>query len=252
MDLIVRGAEVLCGHHVLIWIWSTGQRVRMPIHGAPLSLSPSLYSVSPPRSERARHPPYTHTHTHTHTHTFWRTYTQKRMGYTTDEKVHISSLSVVLCSLSFKLSLNFPKVFLFSAVPCALSSHKDLVHSVTCIYLRGREQWREVQKAPWPSLPHLPSLGIFHIRAQTSALFWRSLKSLRSRGDKGASYLSVPGSGCLEWHIFPTLLFFFVCFFLNGKWSRDVKWDVGTQANRLDCGRTSLSKRETEGAHEKR
>lgn len=29
--------EVLCGHHVLIWIWSTGQHVRMTIHGLSLS-----------------------------------------------------------------------------------------------------------------------------------------------------------------------------------------------------------------------
>lgn len=29
--------EVLCGRHVLIWIWSTGQHVRMTIHGRSLS-----------------------------------------------------------------------------------------------------------------------------------------------------------------------------------------------------------------------
>lgn len=58
-------------------------------------------------------------------------------------------------------------------------------------------------------------------------------------------YISVPGLGCLDWPLFPTLL-------LNGKWSRDVNWDVGTQANRLECGRTSLSKKEREGALEKR
>lgn len=61
--------EELCGHHVLIWIWSTGQRVRMTIHGAPLSLS--LCSFSPPCFERACQPSSTHTYTdflaHVHT-----------------------------------------------------------------------------------------------------------------------------------------------------------------------------------------
>lgn len=164
-----------------------------------------------------------------------------------DKKVHMStvhSFSHLVLPVLLQLSSSLP-AFYYSL--CLLVSQRP--GSFSNLHLpRGREQQGEVQKAPWPSLPHLPSLGIFHFQAQTSALFWLSLKSLRSRGDKRVIYLSVPGFGCLEWQIFPTLLFFF----LNGKWSRNMNWDVGTQANRLDCGWTSLSKSGKEGAHEKR
>lgn len=82
---IVRGAEVLCGHHVLIWIWSAGQRVRMTVHGAPLS------QCLPPL--------------HTHTHFLAYIYTKEDGLNHGQESSHVHSLS----RLVLKLSLNFPK-----------------------------------------------------------------------------------------------------------------------------------------------
>lgn len=207
--------------------------------------------LCPPISSRSLHPVLREPDSplHTHTHTFWYTHTGKRgwaKPLTRKFTCPLSFLFSLLRSPSLRLSIStIQKSSCSSPQPLLAQRPASFnLHLAT-----GREQWREVQKAPRPSLPHLPSLGIFHIRAQTSTLFWRSLKSLRSRGDKGTGYLSVPGFGCLEWHIFPTRLFLF---FLNGKWRYDLNCNVGTQANRLDCGRTSLSKRETEGAHGKR
>lgn len=68
------------------------------------------------------------------------------------------------------------------------------------------------------------SLGIFHIRAQTSALCWRSVKSLRSDGDKGVICLSVLAFGCLECQMLPMWFFFSSCFCeLGSTWVGLVK-----------------------------
>lgn len=121
------------------------------------------------------------------------------------------------------------KVFLFPAVPSGLSSHKDLVYSVTCIiYLRGRER-REVHKAPSLSLPHLPSfLSGFSTSEHRPPLcfdvFERGTAQVWRRGRADLTFL--PGFGCGRY--FPRCFSFF--FFLNGKWSCDEKWDVGRQA----------------------
>lgn len=123
----MRRGQVLCGHHVLIWIWSTGQRVRMSIHGAPLCLS--LYSASLPSFERACHPLHTHTLSGTH------------KTHTKEEGLNLGRESSHVHCPVFQSSSPVPVVlylstFQFSAVPSALSSHKDLVYSATCIYLR--------------------------------------------------------------------------------------------------------------------
>lgn len=151
---------MLCSHHVLIWIWSTGQHVRMTIHGAPLSLC--LLSISPPRFERARHPS---THTYTHTHSLAHVHTKEDGLKHGQESCPFcqSSSAQTFSQLSRKSSC-----FLLCSSPL----------TKTCFILlpaftygeASRHRGREVQKAPWPSLPHLPSLGIFHIRAQTSTL----------------------------------------------------------------------------------
>lgn len=208
---------MLCGHCVLIWIWSAGQRVRITIHGAQFSLSLSLYWISPPRFEGAHQPP-THKLSGTHTH---------KRGWA---KARIRKLSTVYSSRHLELPVaqtfsQFSKSCpVFCSSLCLLLSQRPVLFSSMHLPI-GWEQWEEVQQAPWPSLPLLPSLGIFHIRAQTSALFWLSVKSLKSRGDKGVIYLSVPGFGCLEWHIFPTLLFFFL--FFSSEWKMESRCELG-------------------------
>lgn len=113
--------------HVLIWICPTGQCVRISIHGAPMCFlsSVSLLNLSTLFWEGTHHPPM-----HTQTHTFWHTYTQRGQAKMWKRKFTYSLCFLFWCSLLLKLSLNFPKGFLFSAVFSSLSSHKDLVHSL--------------------------------------------------------------------------------------------------------------------------
>lgn len=215
----------------------------MTIHGAPLSVSVSLLSLSTPFWESPS-PPYTHKHAHTlcgtHTH-------KRRMGYSTEKKV-VHSFSHPVLPVAQTFSQLSPKLFLFSAL---LLSQRPA--SFSHLHLpTGREQRREVQKAPWPSLPHLPSRWDFP-HPSTDLCFvltfdWNHSGREEIKEWSTSMYLALDVCGTY----FPR---FFSLFFssLNGKWSRDASGNIGAQANRrLDRCRTSLSKRNTEGAHEKR
>lgn len=84
--------------------------------------SVSLLNLLPVLRENPS-PLYAHTDTHFLTH--------KEDGLKYGKRKFTYSLCFLLwCSLLLQLSLNFPKVFLFSAVFSSLSSHKDLVHSL--------------------------------------------------------------------------------------------------------------------------
>ena len=108
-------------------------------------------------STQSLHPvlrePITPLHTQTHAHILCGTHTHKRrMGYCTEKKV-VHSFSHPVLPVAQTFSQLSPKLFLFSAL---LLSQRPA--SFSHLHLpTGREQQREVQKAPWPSLLHLPS-----------------------------------------------------------------------------------------------
>lgn len=106
-------------------MWSTGQRVRITIHGAPLSLSLSLslYSVSPPSFFLdSPSPPYTHIHTLSGTHTHKRGWAKPHE----DKKVHMSTvhsftpLVLPVAQTFSQLSKSLP-VFRCSLLPSPLT-----------------------------------------------------------------------------------------------------------------------------------
>ena len=163
---------------------SNREACQMTIHGAPIS-SLSLYSIPPPYFERE---PVTPLHNHTHMHTSWHTHTE-RMGQTTDKKVHMSTfhrvtqLSPAACCSYFLSTFQKSACFLLSSPPSPLTK--------TCFihYLHvttEREQWRQVEKTPWPHLPHLSSPWDFpHLRTDLCFVVIRcSLEPVWSQGDK--------------------------------------------------------------------
>lgn len=197
------------------------------------SVSVSLLNLSTPFWEIPSAPLHTHTVWHTH---------KRRMGLTVYMKVHMSTVHSSAPS-NFLRPFQKSSCFLLFPLPYPLTKSRFIQLPASFTYGVTEVEGRCRKHLGPARLTFLPSLGIFRIRAQTSALFWHSVKSLRYGGDKGVIYLSVPGFGCLEWQIFPTLLFLFFFFVLSGKWSWDVNWDVGAQANRLDCGRRSKRER---------
>lgn len=137
-----------------------------------------------------------------------------------------------LSHLVLKLSLNFPKVFLFfSAVPSACSSHKDPVHSPASFTYWGKERGGAESTLAQPAAPSFPRVfphPSTDLRFVLDVL-WNHSGVEEIKGWSTSLYLALDvWSG----RYFPRC---FSLFFM--KWSCDVNWDVGTQANRLDCGK---------------
>lgn len=134
---------------------STGQRVRMTIHGARLSLSCLSTQTLHPVLSTPVAPLRTQTHTHKRG---WAKAQTRKLS-----TVHsFSHLALPVAQTFSQLSKSLPVLLL-----CLLLAQRPGSFS----YLHLPTGRREVQKAPWPSPPHLPSPGIFQVRAQTSALF---------------------------------------------------------------------------------
>lgn len=121
-------------------------------------------------STQSLHPVLREPITPLHTQTHFVAHIHTKEGWATEQIRKLSILSVSQCSLLLKLSLNFPPN---SSCFLLCFSHKDLLHSVTCIYLREESSGGRYRKHLGPTCRTFLPAGIFHIRAQTSALFWR-------------------------------------------------------------------------------
>lgn len=151
---------MFCRQHVLIWTCPAGQHVRMTIHGTFVcSHSHSLLSFSSNSFERDSPPTPTCTLAHI----------QKEDG-----PIHKQESSHVYCPF-FHLMIPLTQGFtlLSSSLPvCCLVLPQRPASFVACIYLQEERTGGRYRKHLAPACrTFLPSLGIFHIRAQTSALF---------------------------------------------------------------------------------
>lgn len=124
------------------------QHVRMTIHGAPICSHFLSLNLSTLFLENEPITPPQHTHTFQHT--------------KEDGLVHRQESSHVCCPFFHPV---IPVAQMFSQPSTSLPVFCSLcLFRLTKTWFiqrlqlpTGREQWREVQKAPWPSLPHLPS-----------------------------------------------------------------------------------------------
>lgn len=145
----------------VLWMWSTGQRVTMTIHGDLLSLD----SISPPCFLRAS-PNQQHVgtdtlcDTHTHSHTGEKKPLQRgRASAFTQGSRSLSSGLALQSSLLIQTSSSFlflsSKVFQAALALFRHFSDKEQMHSVICVQPWGDRSSREEEEGPWLSFSDL-------------------------------------------------------------------------------------------------